>query len=83
MAVVLAAVGLFLYLRLEAAARRVDRHGLRSRASEIAALARRSGGRLPGTRPNPLVEQDESFAQILERGGSIVDSTPSSAARPS
>jgi signal transduction histidine kinase len=76
MAVVLAAIGLFLYLRLDAQLDESIDTGLRSRASEIAALAHRSGGQLASTAFNPLVEQDESFAQILESDGSIVDSTP-------
>ena len=76
MAVVLTAVGLFLYLRLGSQLDESLDTSLRSRATEIAALAHQSGGRLEGTGSNPLVEQDESFAQILGPGGSVIDSTP-------
>jgi two-component system, OmpR family, sensor kinase len=76
MAVVLSAVGLFLYLRLESQLDESLDTSLRSRATEIAALTRESGGRLEGTGSNPLVEQEESFAQILGPNGRIVDSTP-------
>jgi signal transduction histidine kinase len=75
MAVVLTGVGLFLYLRLESQLDESLDTSLRSRATEIAALARRSGGSLEGTGSNPLVEQDESFAQILGPN-SVRDSTP-------
>jgi two-component system OmpR family sensor kinase len=76
MAIVLLAVGLFLYLRLEAQLNESIDNGLRSRATEVSALARDAGGRLSSSRSNPLIEEDESFAQILTEQGRIVDSTP-------
>ena len=76
MAVVLGGVGLFLYLRLEAQLDESLDTGLRSRVTELAALARHSGGHLESTGSNPLMEQDESFAQILGPGGAVRDSTP-------
>jgi signal transduction histidine kinase len=75
MAIVFVAVGLFLYLRLESQLDESLETALRSRATEVSALARDSGGRLSGSDSDPLVEQDESFAQILSPDGRIVDST--------
>jgi signal transduction histidine kinase len=76
MAVVLTAVGLFLYLRLAAQLDESLETALRSRATEVAALARDGGGGLEAAGSNPLVEQDESFAQLLAPNGNVVDSTP-------
>ena len=75
MAIVLFAVGLFVYLRLESQLDESLETALRSRATEVSALARDSGGRLSASDTDPLVEQDESFAQILTPEGRIVDST--------
>jgi two-component system, OmpR family, sensor kinase len=82
MALVLVAVGLFLYFRLEA---RVDEsidNGLRSRAGEVSALARTSERTLGGSHNASLIEPDESFAQVLTVGGRIIDSTPQLRDRP-
>jgi two-component system, OmpR family, sensor kinase len=76
MAVVLTAVGLFLYLRLDAQLSETLETALRSRATEVAALARQDGGRLSETGANPLVEQDESFAEIISADGRVLDATP-------
>lgn len=75
MALVLIAVGLFLYLRSEAQLDESIDNGLRSRAGEVSALARTSRTGLGSHRP-PLIEQDESFAQVLTRDGRLIDSTP-------
>src|SRR6476659_4166031 len=75
MAVVLIAVGLFLYLRLEAQLDSSINNGLRSRAGEVGAFARTSKTGL-GSHGTSLIEQDESFAQVLSRDGRILDSTP-------
>ncbi len=76
MAVVLGGVGLFLYLRLEAQLDESLDTALRSRATEVAALARDEGGRLSGAGNDPLVEQDESFAELVEADGELIDATP-------
>lgn len=75
MALVLIAVGLFLHLRSEAQLDESIDNGLRSRAGEVSALARasRTGLGLPRA---PLIERDESFAQVLTEDGRPVDSTP-------
>ncbi len=75
MAIVFVAVGLFLYLRLGSQLDESLETALRSRATEVSALARDAGGQLSGSDSDPLVEQDESFAQILTPTGRIVDST--------
>ena len=76
MALVLLAVGLFLYYRLEAQLDESIDNGLRSRAGEVAALARTSEAGLSGSRRTSLIEQDESFAEVLSAEGRLVDSTP-------
>ncbi|MET0750413.1 MAG: ATP-binding protein [Solirubrobacterales bacterium] len=74
MAVVLVAVGLLLYLRLESQLDESLDTGLRSRAGDLAALAGDTDGRL--ATPGAIsVESDESFAQILSPDGRVLDST--------
>ncbi len=76
MALVLIAVGLFLYLRLEAQLDESIDNGLRSRAGEVSALAHASDRGLRRSNEAALIEGEESFAQILTPGGRLVDSTP-------
>ena len=76
MALALIAVGLFLYLRLDAQLTESLDTALRSRATEVTALTRQSGGGLSDAGANPLVEQDESFAEIVSANGRVLDSTP-------
>jgi signal transduction histidine kinase len=75
MAIVLFAVGLFLDLRLESQLDESLETALRSRATEVSALTQDAQARLSDSDTDPLVEQDESFAQILTADGRIVDST--------
>jgi two-component system, OmpR family, sensor kinase len=82
MALVLVAVGLFLYLQLQAQLDESIDNGLRSRAGEVAVLARTSESGLRGSRKTMLIEQEESFAQVLTPGGRVVDSTPQLGERP-
>jgi heavy metal sensor kinase len=82
MALVLIGVGLFLYLRLESQLDESIDNGLRSRAGEVSVLARASGSGLSGSRGASLIEQDESFAQVLTPNGRLVDSTPQLGAEP-
>jgi signal transduction histidine kinase len=82
MALVLVAIGLFLYFRLEARLDESIDNGLRSRAGEVSALARTSERTLGGSHGGSLIEPDESFAQVLTAGGRIVDSTPQLGDRP-
>jgi two-component system, OmpR family, sensor kinase len=76
MAAVLAATGLFLYVRLASELDRAIREGLLSRADDVAAFVRRSGpaaGRSDGER---LTDADESIAQIVDARGAVVGGTP-------
>lgn len=75
MAIVLAAVGVFVLVRLESQLDESIDNGLRSRATELTALAQSSGERLSASTADPLIEQDESFAQILDEDGSVLDSS--------
>ena len=75
MAIVLAAIGLFLYLRLSDQLSESIDNGLRSRATEVSALVREEDARLSGGGSDPLIEQDESFAQILRGDGGVIDSS--------
>jgi signal transduction histidine kinase len=77
MAVVLAGVGLFLYVRFEAQLNHSIDQGLRSRATEVSALAQdgRPGG-LSGSAVSPLIEKDEAFAEIVTDGGKVIDASP-------
>jgi heavy metal sensor kinase len=71
MAVVLAAAGAFLYVRLRSDLLHAVDAGLRSRAQTLAPSADREG--LGG---GVLVEPDESFAQILGASGEVLESSP-------
>ena len=77
MALVLGAVGLFLYLELGARLDESIDNGLRSRAGDVAALVRESDDPgLRGSADTALIESDESLAQVLSTDGRVVDSTP-------
>jgi two-component system, OmpR family, sensor kinase len=83
MAVVLAALGTFLYVRLGAELLRSIDMGLRPRAEVISAGLGENGGGF--TDPaNDLIDPDEAFAQVLDPAspGAIVDSSPGVASSP-
>lgn len=82
MAVVLAGVGLFLYLRLGAELDRTIEQSLRSRAGDVGALVEQADTGLAQSGRSPLTEQGENLAQILDARGRVVDSTPSLRDRP-
>jgi two-component system, OmpR family, sensor kinase len=75
MAVVLAAVGVFVYVRMGAALLETTDAGLLSRAEVLVANVRASGLQLPGIGAS-LIESDEAFAQIADPSGRIVQSSP-------
>jgi signal transduction histidine kinase len=83
MAVVLALVGVVLYLRFEAQIDDTFNQGLRSRAGDVSALlqARPPQG-LADPRRSILVERGESFAQILDARGRVQDASPTLRAAP-
>jgi two-component system OmpR family sensor kinase len=74
MALVLAGAGWFTYARVGSDLSRALDQQLRGRAQDLSALIRR-GGSL-GTADGRLVEQGESFAQLLTPDGRVVDATP-------
>jgi two-component system OmpR family sensor kinase len=80
MALVLAATGLFLYLRLGATLDHAINLSLRNRAGDVAALVDGAGARLRTANAPRLVDPEDtfedSFAQVLDRQGEILDSTP-------
>lgn len=82
MAVVLAGTGWFLYARLgshlEAA---LDRE-LRVRAQDLGALVREPGSSLGGAGHSRFVERGESYAQLLDAHGRVLDATVPLGAEP-
>jgi two-component system, OmpR family, sensor kinase len=78
MAVVLSALGTFLYVRLGAELLRSIDMGLRPRAEVIAAGLGQNGGDGFTEPANDLIDPDEAFAQVLDPASStaIVDSSP-------
>jgi two-component system, OmpR family, sensor kinase len=75
MAVVLAAMGLFLYLRLGAALDRTIEQSLRSRADSVIALVHETDSVLQEPQSTQLAEQGQGFAQVVDPSGVVVDTT--------
>lgn len=74
MALVLGAVGVFVYLRFSNELDATINSGLRSRANDVAALVREAdSGLREGNRS--LVGRNESFAEVLDAGGGVSDSS--------
>src|SRR3954453_21918337 len=82
MALVLAATGLFVYLRLASELDAAIDRGLRSRAGDVTALIKQADSGLAQSGRSPLTEQGQNLAQILDAKGRIVDSTPSLRKQP-
>jgi two-component system OmpR family sensor kinase len=76
MAIVLLAVGLFLYLRLGVALDRTIEQSLRSRADDVTTLIQETDSGLREGQATRLAEQEQGFAQVVDPGGMVVDSTP-------
>jgi two-component system, OmpR family, sensor kinase len=77
MAVVLGAVGVFVYLRFSSELDATIDAGLRSRANDVAALVREAGPGLGGAGHRSLVGRSESFAEVLDAKGGVEDSSAS------
>ena len=81
MVLVLAATATFVYGQVKSDLDESVDHGLRSRADDVAALVRQSGGEVDllagGAR---LADPEESFAQVLTPSGRVVDATSTAAA---
>ena len=76
MAIVLAALGVFLTTRLEAALDRSIDQSLRGRAGDLRLVVSRAAPGL-GAGVEPVLEsKGESFAQLLDTRGTVVDRTP-------
>ncbi len=80
MALVLSATGLFLYLRLGSDLDRTIDQGLRARADEVTALVKQADSGLRGG--GRLADSDETFAQILDAKGRVIDASSQYARRP-
>ena len=75
LALSLAALGAFVYVRTGAALLAAEDAGLSSRAEVVAAGVRAGGPALTRIEAN-LIERDESFAQIADSTGRILESSP-------
>jgi len=82
MALLIAGLGLFLYLRLGDNLDHEIEQALRSRAADIAASVQQSDARLAQSGRSTLIEPGENLAQVLDRNGRIVDGTLSTRSRP-
>src|SRR5436190_12490414 len=76
MAIVLAGTGAFVYARLGTDLNRALDQELRLRAQDLSALVEDSRGSLSASAGSGLVERGESFAQLLDPNGQIVEATP-------
>src|SRR3954468_22469458 len=76
MAVVLALVGIVLYTQFRAHLDDTLNQGLRSRAGDVSALIQRGDSGLAAPGRSVLVERGESFAQILDTNGNVLDGSP-------
>ena len=74
MALVLGATGVFVYLRFANELDATINSGLRSRASDVAALVKQADSGLRDGHQN-LVGRNESFAEVLDAGGGVTDSS--------
>ena len=81
MALVLSGFGLFLHLQLRAELNDSIEQSLAARAGEVSALARDADPGLAHREPS-LIEDEESFAQLLTPSGQVYDSTPQLKNRP-
>jgi two-component system, OmpR family, sensor kinase len=72
MALLLAALGAFLYFRLQSSLDEQLNAGLRAHAQAVSTLVARGGDLETG---GSLVEADESFSQVLTIGGTVLDAS--------
>jgi heavy metal sensor kinase len=75
MAVVLAGTGWFLYVRVGSHLSLALDRNLRLRAQDLAALVREPGAALATERGSKFVEPGESYAQLLDDRGRVLDAT--------
>ena len=75
MAVVLVATSWFLYIRLGSDLAASTDRGLRVRAQDLTAVVSEPGAPLASALGTPFVEVGESYAQLLDRDGKVLDAT--------
>jgi two-component system, OmpR family, sensor kinase len=75
MALVLAATGLFLYVRLGNELDASLNAGLRSRADAVTALVQQAGSGLRNGGRSSLAPPDENYAQVVDENDAVIDST--------
>lgn len=76
MALVLAATGWFLYVRVDShLAAALDRQ-LQVRAHDLKVIVREPGSSLASASGAPSVEKGENYAQLVDLRGNVVDATP-------
>ena len=80
MALVLLAVGLYVYSRVGSDLESALATSLRTRADDLAATAGNSGG--VGADEGRFVEQDESLAQVIGQDGNVLYGSPGHEQRP-
>src|SRR5438093_4933994 len=74
-AVMLAGVGVFLYFHFKSGLDAGINQGLTTRADDLATLVRQQGpSHVSASRP--LVERGDSFAQVLDPAGRVVEASP-------
>ncbi len=77
MALLLGALGLFVYARVQSGLDRSLSEGLRSRAEDVRALVLQANSGLQEAGQSSLATPGERFAQILTTDGRVLDRTPS------
>lgn len=82
MAIVIAGAGLFLRVSLASDLDQSIDRALRARAADVSALVAQADEGLSQAGQSPLTEAGESFAQVIDRGGRVVDATPLLRERP-
>jgi two-component system OmpR family sensor kinase len=75
MALLLGATGVFVYLRFASELDATINSGLQSRASDVASLVKEADSGLREGNQN-LVGRSESFAEVLDAGSGVTDSSP-------
>ena len=81
MALVLGVLGIVVYTRFENSLDDSVDQSLRSRATELVGPVERRG-RLPEVRSGAFLESEESFVQVLDPGGRLIEGTPPADRQP-
>jgi heavy metal sensor kinase len=82
MAVLLAALAVFLYVRLGTTLKQTVDTSLHSRAADVSTLVKEADTALAESSQSRLTARGENLAQILDRSGRVVDAPPRLRARP-